>query len=218
MRKKLLGIGLIVFAAGCSRAPSSQPQTTFANSNVPAASAPAPPPPTVAPPVVIPAGTRIRVRLAATIDTRRNHAGQRFPATLDAPIVIDNLVVIPKGTPFEGRIVSSKPSGRLKGRAVLGLELSSFQLNGRQYQIDTGATQRTSDRHKKRNLALIGGGAGVGAGIGAIAGGGIGAAIGAGAGAAAGTTTAFITGKKNVQLPIESPLEFSLQGPITFGG
>jgi hypothetical protein len=168
--------------------------------------------------VVIPAGTNIRVRLAEAINTKRNHAGDRFPATLDAPIVIGSKVVVPKGTPFEGRIVEAKPSGRFKGRAILGLELSSFRLNGRKYRIATGATQRTSGSHKKRNLALIGGGSGVGAGIGAIAGGGIGAAIGAGAGAAAGTTTALITGKRNVQLAVESPLVFSLRGPVQMGG
>lgn len=100
---------------------------------------------------------------------------------------------------------------------MIGLELDSFKLNGKTYWIATGARQRTSSTHKKRNLALIGGGSGVGAGIGAIAGGGIGAAIGAGAGAAAGTTTAFITGKRNIRLVVESPLDFSLRSPVRMG-
>jgi hypothetical protein len=167
--------------------------------------------------IIIPRGTAVRVRLAETVDTKRNRAGDRFPATLDVPIVIDNKVIVPKGTFFEGRIVEAKPSGRFKGRAVIGLELDSFKLNGKTYRIATGARQRTSSTHKKRNLALIGGGSGVGAGIGAIAGGGIGAAIGAGAGAAAGTTTAFITGKRNIRLVVESPLDFSLRSPVRVG-
>jgi len=41
-----------------------------------------------------------------------------------------------------------------------------------------------------------------------------GALIGAGAGAVAGTTTAFITGKKNVKLPVETPLIFSLRSSV----
>lgn len=168
--------------------------------------------------VVIPAGTSVQVRLEQTIDTKHNHAGDTFQATLDAPILVNNRIVVPKGTPFEGRIVESKPSGRFRGRPVLGLELESFRLNGKRYRVDTGSMQRAGNNHKKRNLTLIGGGSGVGAGIGAIAGGGIGALIGAGAGAAAGTTTAFITGKRNLRLNVESPLAFSLRNPVRIGG
>jgi len=71
-----------------------------------------------------------------------------------------------------------------------------------------------SGNHKKRNLAFMGGGPAAGAGIGALAGGGVGALIGAGAGAVAGTTTAFFTGKKNVKLPVESRMVFSLRSGV----
>ena len=70
---------------------------------------------------------------------------------------------------------------------------------------------RVSSGHKKRNWWFIGGGSAGGAGIGALAGGGTGALIGAGAGAAAGTTTALFTGKKNVRLPVETPMTFALR-------
>jgi hypothetical protein len=60
----------------------------------------------------------------------------------------------------------------------------------------------------------MGGGPATGAGIGALAGGGTAAAIGAAVGAAAGTTTAFITGKKNVKLPVETPMVFALRSRI----
>ena len=167
---------------------------------------------------VIPAGTAVHIRLAQSVDTKRSRAGDRFPATLDSPIIIGDRVVVPKGTPFTGHITESRQSGRLKGRASLGLELDSFQLRGKTYRVATGSAVRTSSNHKRRNLAFIGGGSGIGAGIGAIAGGGVGALIGAGAGAAAGTTTAIITGKKNVRLPVESPLVFSLHRPVKIGG
>jgi hypothetical protein len=169
------------------------------------------------PRLVVPAGSVIRVRLAETVDTKRFHAGDRFTATLDAPIVIHDRVAIPKGTRFGGHITEAKASGRLRGRGVLGLELDSFRLNGAEYLIRTGEDVRTSNSHKKRNWALIGGGTGLGAAIGAIAGHGAGAAIGAGAGAAAGTTTALITGKRNVKLPVETPLQFSLRSNVDLG-
>ncbi|HLH00667.1 MAG TPA: hypothetical protein VKX49_30455 [Bryobacteraceae bacterium] len=74
---------------------------------------------------------------------------------------------------------------------------------------------RASGGHKKRNWSLIGGGSGLGAALGAIAGGPSGALIGAGAGAGAGTAGAVFTGKKNVRLPVETPLAFTLREPVT---
>lgn len=164
--------------------------------------------------VVIPAGTRIRVRMAQTLDTKYSPAGTPFAATLDDAIVVGNTVVVPRGTPFEGTVVESKSSGRFRGRALLEVTLRSFRLHGATYRIATAPDARVSGSHKKRNLAFMGGGPAAGAGIGALAGGGAGALIGAGAGAVAGTTTAFITGKKNVKLPVETPLIFSLRSSV----
>lgn len=168
-------------------------------------------------PATIPARTRFRVRLAEGLDTKTSRSGDRFVAYLEEPIVSGDWVVVPKGTAFEGRVIEAKQSGRLKGRAYLGVTLDSFQLHGSTYMIATGPDIRASSRHRKRNLAIIGGTAGSGAAIGAVAGGGVGALIGAGAGAAAGTTGAFITGKKNVRLPVESTLVFSLRSAVTVG-
>jgi hypothetical protein len=164
---------------------------------------------------VIPAGTHIHVRLNQRLDTRHNRAGDQFQATLTTPVAVGGHVVVPQGTPFVGRVVHAKPSGRLRGRAVLELALESFELRGAAYRIATKVSYRASGAHKKRNLALIGGGSGFGAAVGAIAGGGAGALIGAGAGAAAGTTSALITGRKNVRLPAETPLVFSLRSDVS---
>lgn len=162
---------------------------------------------------VVPAGTRIEVRLSQRLDTRRSRDGDRFHASLDAPVVVGDHVVLPKGTAFLGRVVMAKPSGRFKGRPVLGLTLESFQLHGATYRIATAENDRTSSGHKKRNAVFIGGGSGLGAAVGAVAGG-TGALIGAGVGAAAGTAGAFITGRRDVKLPAETPLVFSLRSSV----
>ena len=167
--------------------------------------------------ILIPAGTRIRVRLAQTLNTKYSRPGAVFAANLDDPIVIGSTVVVPKGTPFEGAVLESRSSGRFRGRALLQVTLRSFRMNGVTYHIATAPDARTSGNHKKRNLAFMGGGPAAGAGVGALAGGGIGALIGAGVGAAAGTTTAFFTGKKNVALPVETPLVFSLRSEVQLG-
>jgi hypothetical protein len=165
--------------------------------------------------ITLPSGTLFEVRLAETLDTKRNRTGDRFRATLDTPIVAENgMEIIPRGANFSGRVDTSKASGRLKGRAVMTLELDSFELNGRKYRINTSHAARVSGSHKKRNIIAIGGGAGAGAGIGALAGGPAGALIGAGAGAGAGTLGAVFTGKKQVSIPVETRLGFELRGPV----
>jgi hypothetical protein len=165
--------------------------------------------------ITLPEGTLFRVRLAETLDTKRNRTGDRFRATLDAPIVTENgTEIIPRGANCAGRVDTSKASGRLKGRAAMTLELDSFELNGRKYQIATSHTSRVSGNHKRRNIIAIGGGAGAGAGIGALAGGPAGALIGAGAGAGAGTIGAVFTGKKQVSIPVETRLSFELRRPV----
>ncbi len=169
------------------------------------------------PPVVIPAGTTVRVRLEEAIDTARNRSGDSFGATLDEPIVSGDRVIIPKGTKFAGHVVESKPSGRFKGRAVLALKLDSFDLNGKTYMVDTNDPSRVSAGHKKHNLLWIGGGSGGGAAIGAIAGGPAGALIGAGAGAAAGTAGSAITGRREIHLPVETPVTFQLEESLSIG-
>jgi hypothetical protein len=162
----------------------------------------------------VPAGTRVHVRLIDSLSTKTAQPGQRFSATLDEPLVSGNRVVVPAGTMFHGRVSQSKPSGRFKGRAVLAMHLTSFTMNGRTYPIRSTSAARVSAGHKKHNLAWIGGGTGGGAAIGALAGGGAGAAIGAGAGAAAGTVGSAITGKRQVRVPSESRMTFTLRAPI----
>ncbi len=179
---------------------------------------PAEAPASEVPVATIPAGTRIRVRLGQTLDTKFSRRGERFVAYLETPVAAGNRVVLPRGTAFRGHVVEARSSGRLKGRASLGVTLDSFRLDGATYEIATAADLRSSRSHKRRNLAIIGGGSGVGAAIGAIAGGGVGALVGAGAGAAAGTTGAYVSGKKNVRLPAETPLSFTLHRAVTVRG
>ena len=205
-------------------APSAPAAPTRTAAPPPAETAPvAPAPPAyVARPVpaqaILPAGTRIRVRLGKTLDSKYSRPGERFVAYLADPVVLSGRVVVPRGTEFEGRVVEAKRGGRLKGRGYLGVRLDSFRLHGRTYRIATAADLRESRSHKKRNVEIIGGSAGTGATVGAVAGGGVGALVGAGAGAVVGTTGAFITGRRDVKLPVETPLVFSLRGPVAVRG
>ena len=168
--------------------------------------------------ITLPAGSRIPIRLAQSLDTKRDFGGTPFIGHVASPVVYNGTVVIPRGAICRGHLVESKPSGRLKGRAVMILSLDSIELGSRRYTIRTADYTFVSKGHKGRNLAWIGGGAAGGAAIGAIAGDGVGAAIGAGAGAGAGTVGALITGRRNLRLPPETRVDFDLRQPARVRG
>jgi len=211
MKKQLLAIvcaGMLGLA-GCTKVPPASTETDGNPAAIGASGG------RLSPDLTIPEGTSFRVRLLETLDTRRNRAGDKFTASLDEPLVDGDRVVVPKGTNFTGHIVTSKSSGRFKGRAVLALKLDSFTLEGATYEIQSNNSSRVSAGHKKHHFLWIGGGSGGGAAIGAIAAGGTGALIGAGVGAAAGTVGSAITGKRQVSLPAETALRFRLETPVS---
>jgi hypothetical protein len=193
---------LLASSVACKR------QGQDANATQPAA-APQPPPP-----VEIPSGTIVEARIDQTLSTRRSHAGQRFHASLAAPLVIDGQELISQGAPIEGTVTMCKPSGRFKGRGEIAIRLDSIEYKGQPVLIQTSLDAKRSGAHKKADILFIGGGAGTGAVIGAVAGGGPGAAIGAGAGAGAGFVGAVITGKKQVVIPAEMVFTFHLTSPL----
>lgn len=163
----------------------------------------------------LPQHTPIHVVLDQPVSADRTKAGDRFAATVAQPVIVDGNTVIPKGARVSGVIVESRHGGRIKGDADLRLALHSVRVNGTSYPIHTTAFHRSSKNHKKRNLLMIGGGAGTGVLIGALASGGAGALIGGPVGAGAGTATAILTNKKDVKLPSETHLTFKLSEPVS---
>lgn len=163
---------------------------------------------------VLPAGTPLRVRLDESLGTKYDRSGMRFYATLAEPVMENGHVLVPAGTRFVGHLTESKPSGRLKGRAVIAVRLDAFQWRGREVAIVSSSIVRETRGHKGHDLKWIGGGGGLGALIGGIAGGGEGALIGVAAGAGAGTAGALVTGRKQLTMPAETPLVFRLRRPV----
>ena len=166
-------------------------------------------------PFTVPEGTVISVTLDQALSSEDNHTGDDFDASVSVPILVDGKTVIPKGARAQGRIVESKSSGRLKSPARFELTLTSIEVGGTRYDVDTSDTRRVGKNHNKRNLIFIGGGTGAGAILGGIVGGGPGAAIGAAVGAGGGTAAAAATGKMQIRLPAETRLSFPLTQPLT---
>jgi len=178
---------------------------------------PAPPPVERKPNTVTLAyGTSLVVRLAETVSSDKQQAGDEFSATLDQPLVVDGLVVAERGSRVEGRVVSAERAGRVRGTAHIELELTKLNTaDGQRLTIRTNAFQREGETSKREDAEKVGIGAALGAAIGAIAGGGKGAAIGAGAGGAAGVGTVAATRGKAAVLPVETRVTFRLSLPVT---
>jgi len=208
----IAGFSLLLTVAAWDRLPSTaSADSTNAPANTTSNGAVGAPKPIT----TIPAGTKLRVSLIDGVNSDRNHAGDRFQASLAEPVVIDGKVVLQKGTRVYGRVVEAKRSGRIKGRASVELKLTEIAPKGRKPEyISTRTYMAVAPGTKKRDAAIIGGGAGVGAAIGAIAGGGAGAAIGAAVGGGAGTGTVLVTRGKEIHYPPETRLQFSLARPL----
>jgi hypothetical protein len=159
---------------------------------------------------VLPAGTVITVRIGEAVGSKISQPGQTFSATVAQPVEVNGRTVIPSGANASGVVADAKPLGRFKGGASLQLKLTSVSIHGTEHAVETSAMVRTQAGKGKRTAVMAGGGAGLGALIGGLAGGGKGAAIGALAGAGAGTGGAAFTGNKDIVIPAESALSFTL--------
>jgi hypothetical protein len=207
-------------AQQAAAAPQQQATQQAAPVAQPAAPAPAPAPATPPPPpqpveYVLPAGTTISVHTDSDLSSKISKPNQGFTATVADSVHVKGTTIIPKGARAEGVVVDAKNQGKIKGEGFLSVRLTRVRTKWGSYQISTGSLDNTQKGKGKRTAATTGGGAGVGAIIGGIAGGGKGAAIGALAGGGAGFAGGAFTGNKEIKIPAESLLSFSLAEPVT---
>jgi BON domain len=166
-------------------------------------------------PTVIPAGTALVITTSQALSSKTSQPGQAFLGTLAQPVSVEGRTALPRGATVSGTVVTAKSKGKIKGQGELALALTSVSTNGMTYQIRTNVLSSTVKGKGKRTAATTGGGAAGGALIGGLAGGGKGAGIGALVGATAGFVGGAFTGNKQIEIPAESPLSFTLAAPLT---
>ena len=169
--------------------------------------------PTVSPvDVRVSRGTTLPIRINQHISVKTSRAGDRFTGEMVRDIAAEgsDRVAIPRGTPVSGVIDAAHRRGHFKGRSILELRLTSMEMNGQRYRLDTSDNVRTKKGKGKRSAAFIGGGAGLGMLVGGLASGGVGLLVGGLAGAGAGTAIGGLTGNRDIEIPSESVVNFRL--------
>jgi len=186
--------------------------------------------------ITIPAGTRVPVVLKNTISTKSNHVGDPIYAQSTFPVAVDDRIVVPAGTYVQGKIISIKPAGRIKGRAEVlihfttliypsgytvmlpgslenapGVDKTKMKDKEGTIQADSGKGERAA----KIAVPAAGGGATVGAlSTGTRAG----TAEGAGIGAALGIGIAMLMHGNEVKMGPGTTLEVVLQRDVPVDG
>jgi hypothetical protein len=166
----------------------------------------------------IPRGTHVLLRMLNSINTRTAAEGNQVYLQTVTPVAIDGAMVIPPGTYVQGSISHAQRSGRVKGRAELGIRLETMTFAGgkivkispRLSSVDSGEGGQKVDEKESQikqspsvgkdvgQVAIL---AGTGAAIGAIEDRSVlGAGYGAGVGSAVGLAKVLLTRGNEVEL------------------
>jgi hypothetical protein len=198
-----------------SSASSATSPNASGNSDSPASDQQANAQPPAPQPIVIRAGTLLHVTVDQPISSKTANAGDTFDASLADSVRVHGEVVLPRDARITGIVTSAESAGRFRGHAELGLALDAITVEGQRYRLHTSSVAEDTKGRGKRTAIGAGGGAAFGAILGAIAGGGKGAAIGAMAGGGAGTAGAAFTGKRDIEIPAETRLNFRLERAVS---
>ncbi len=166
-------------------------------------------------PVTIPPGTLLQVRTNEGVATRGAKDGQPVQFTLITDVTSGGVLAIPRGATLHGVVTESKKAGELGGSAVLALTLTSLDLGGQNYPINSDQFRVKGPNKAGETVGNTVGGALIGTIIGCAVGRGVGCAVGAGAGAAGGAALTAATPGPGVWIPAEALVTFHITDPIT---
>ncbi len=169
----------------------------------------------VPPSLNLPSGTLIKLRTNEGLSSEHSQVGDRFTASLSAPLIANGFVVARPGQLLNGRVVSVKKAGRVSGQSELGVEINELTLvDGQILPVKTSLVSYSGGTSYGRDAGTVVAPTALGAIIGGAAEGGGGAAVGAGIGAAAGILGVLVTRGNPTVLPPECLLTFRLESPV----
>jgi hypothetical protein len=165
-------------------------------------------------PIVVPTGTLITLRTNAAIDEKHAVSGQPVDFVVLQDVLVRGYLAVPRGAVAHGVVTESKHAGQLTGSPELALALTSLDIDGRIYPLQSDEFRVKGPSKTGRTVGNAIGGALVGAIIGGAVGGGGGAAVGAVAGGGAGTAVSAVGGP-HAWIPAEALVSFHLNEPVT---
>ena len=176
-----------------------------------------PPPAQEAPkgPVTIPQGTLLQLRTSEPVGSKHAKDGEQVQFTVIRDVTVGGVLAIPRGATAHGVVTEVNKPGDLGGSPELALKLTSLDLGGQDYPLDTGQFKVKGPNKAGHTVGSAISGGIMGTIIGCSVGRGAGCAIGAGAGVAAGTMASAATPGPNVWIPAEAMVEFHLSTPLT---
>ena len=211
--------GIVMFNTGdgIEAFPEEEVAGIFLSQGVATRQAEAPPPPPAqaqapapaprATNVTIPSGTRLVLRTADAIDSRRHQAGHRFRAQLESAIVIDGITAVPRGAFVHGRIAQASKGGRAVGSSSMAIEFTDLMINDQLFEIATEGMQSRTGNEAGRTAGRTA--------RSAVIGGLIGGSSGARTGAAVGIGASILTSGASINVPAGTILETRLRVPVT---
>jgi hypothetical protein len=168
-------------------------------------------------PVTIPQGTLVQLRTSEGLDAKHAKDGQPVQFTVIRDVAVGGVLALPKGATVHGVVSEAKHvgSGDLGGSSELALRLTSLDLGGQTYPIDSDQFKVKGPSKTGQTVGNAVGGGILGTIIGCAVGRGVGCAIGAGAGVAAGVGASAASSGPNVWIPAEALVTFHLNTPLT---
>ena len=164
----------------------------------------------------LPPGTKIVLRMDNEINSKASSVDDTFTATIAKPLIVREVVVLPVGTVFEGRItkIERAATGGQNGKMEVKLESLRF-ADGNQRAIDGElVNQLKAESTNKSGIITVIGTTAVGALFGAVSKAENGALIGAGIGIGAGTGIALLRKGKEVAIKSDEIFEIELKREV----
>ncbi len=177
----------------------------------------APPYQPAAGPVTIPPGTLMYLRTSEPVDSKRAQDGQPLQFTVIQDVTVGGVLAIPRGATVHGVVTDAKNvgSGKLAGSSELSLALTSLDLGGRNYPLQSDEFKVKGPNKAGETVGNAVGAGLIGTIIGCAVGRGVGCAVGAGAGVAAGTAASAASSGPRVWIPAEALVKFHTTAPLT---
>jgi hypothetical protein len=153
--------------------------------------------------ITLPEGFAIPVRITDEINSKHAHTGEMYSGSIDPSVLVNDVVVIPRGTEAHIRMSHLKKGGHVHGNAKVSLELVSLIVNGRRLEVESNELTKKKGAAETKGEAVVKKSP---SGADSMAGQPVGAALP--------VIAAFSAAK--VQVKPGSRVEFRLESPFTF--